>query len=123
MVDSEDFSQINNPDSYQEKGNYKFIGHKLIVLSDLQYLRDMWSAALDERKSLLDVELQKPNNDASREKALFHQVAVLAEERNSVLVPQSKSGMPGAPEPEYMGSHPGQEVPCFIFNTDFKTLV
>ena len=81
----------------------------------MQYLRDMWSDALDERKSLLDVELQKPNNDASREKALFHQVAVLAEERNSVLVPQSKSGMPGAPEPEYMGSHPGQEVifPCF----------
>ena len=80
----------------------------------MQYLRDMWSAALDERKTLLDVELQKPNNDASREKALFHQVAVLAEERNSVLVPQQESGMPGAPEPE-LSSHPGQEVPFLTF--------
>ena len=70
----------------------------------------MWSLALDERKSLLDVELQKPNNDSIREAALFHQVAVLAEERNSVLVPQSKSGMPGAPEPEYATLPPGQEV-------------
>ena len=80
------------------------------TLLDLQYLRDMWSLALDERKSLLDVELQKPNNDSIREAALFHQVAVLAEERNSVLVPQSKSGMPGAPEPEYATLPPGQEV-------------
>ena len=73
----------------------------------------MWSLALDERKSLLDVELQKPNNDSIREAALFHQVAVLAEERNSVLVPQSKSGMPGAPEPEYATLPPGQEESYF----------
>ena len=70
----------------------------------------MWSLALDERKALLDAELQKQNNDSVREAALFHQVAVLAEERNSVLVPQSKSGMPGAPEPEFMSLPHGQEV-------------
>lgn len=70
----------------------------------------MWSLALDERKGLLDAELQKQNNDSVREAALFHQVAVLAEERNSVLVPQSKSGMPGAPEPEFMSLPNGQEV-------------
>ena len=73
-------------------------------------LRDKWSLALDERKSLLDIELQKDQNDKNREAALFHQVAVLAEERNAVLVPQSQSGMPGSPEPDEAPRPLGQEV-------------
>ena len=76
----------------------------------MAHLREKWSLALDERKSLLDIELQKEQNDKDREAALFHQVAVLAEERNAVLVPQSQSGMPGAPEPDEAKRPLGQEV-------------
>ena len=62
---------------------------------------------------MLDIELQKEQNDKDREAALFHQVALLAEERNAVLVPQSQSGMPGAPEPDEAKRPVGQEVSGF----------
>ena len=92
----------------------------MMEILDLTLLREKWSLALDERKSLLDIELQKEQNDADREAALFHQVAVLAEERNAVLVPQSQSGMPGAPEPDELRRNIGQEVSVNFFSTYFK---
>jgi kinesin family protein 13 len=96
LVDGDNYSEIKTPDSYQEH--------------DLANLREKWSSALDERKALLDSELQKEQIDVDRESALFQQVAILAEERNSVLVPQAESGMPGAPEPDDGAVAPGAEV-------------
>lgn len=106
LIDGDNFSEIKTPDSYQEH--------------DLANLREKWSVALDERKSLLDIELQKEQTDLDRESALFQQVAVLAEERNAVLVPQSESGMPGAPEPDDIVRPMGfeQHVPVLYLGLD-----
>nr|XP_042901617.1 kinesin-like protein KIF13A isoform X1 [Parasteatoda tepidariorum] len=84
-------SKLQKPlDSYQEE--------------DLTLLREKWSEALMKRREYLDSQIQKIINkkdksdqDIEREQSLIDQWVCLTEERNTVLVPAPKSGIPGAP--------------------------
>ncbi|GFQ92820.1 kinesin-like protein KIF13A [Trichonephila clavata] len=84
-------SKLQKPlDSYQEE--------------DLTLLREKWSEALMKRREYLDSQIQKIINkkdktdqDVEREQSLIDQWVCLTEERNTVLVPAPKSGIPGAP--------------------------
>lgn len=84
-------SKLQKPlDSYQEE--------------DLSCLRAKWSDALMKRREYLDSQIQKIINkkdktdqDVEREQSLIDQWVCLTEERNTVLVPAPKSGIPGAP--------------------------
>ncbi|KAG8178989.1 hypothetical protein JTE90_012501 [Oedothorax gibbosus] len=71
---------------------------------DLGLLREKWSEALMKRREYLDSQIQKIINkkgksdqDIEREQSLIDQWVCLTEERNTVLVPAPKSGIPGAP--------------------------
>ena len=75
-------------DSYQEE--------------DLLLLRDKWSDAVARRRQHLDQQLQrlmqkqdKTESDVEREQSLVNQWVSLTEERNTVLIPVSSSGIPG----------------------------
>ena len=75
-------------DSYQEE--------------DLLLLRDKWSDAVARRRQHLDQQLQrlmqksdKSESDVEREQSLVNQWVSLTEERNTVLIPVSGSGIPG----------------------------
>ncbi|KAJ6640612.1 Kinesin-like protein KIF13A [Pseudolycoriella hygida] len=84
-------SRLQKPmDSYQEE--------------DLTVLREKWSEALGRRRKYLDQQIQKLINkedkteeERERELSLVHQWVSLTEERNAVLVPAPRSGIPGAP--------------------------
>ncbi|KFM64006.1 Kinesin-like protein KIF13A, partial [Stegodyphus mimosarum] len=84
-------SKLQKPlDSYQEE--------------DLTLLREKWSEALMKRREYLDSQIQKIINkkdktdqDVEREQSLIDQWVCLTEERNTVLVPAPRSGIPGAP--------------------------
>lgn len=75
-------------DSYQEE--------------DLLLIRERWSEAVARRRQHLDQQLQrlmkkieKTESDVEREQSLVNQWVNLTEERNSVLIPVSGSGIPG----------------------------
>ena len=75
-------------DSYQEE--------------DLLLLREKWSDAVARRRQHLDQQLQrlmqkqdKTETDVEREQSLVNQWVSLTEERNTVLIPVSSSGIPG----------------------------
>lgn len=84
-------SRLQKPlDSYQEE--------------DLTILREKWSEALGRRRQYLDQQIQnlisketKTEEERERELSLVHQWVSLTEERNAVLVPAPRSGIPGAP--------------------------
>jgi kinesin family protein 13 len=65
-------------------------------------LRDKWSDAVARRRQHLDQQLQrlmqkqdKTESDVEREQSLVNQWVSLTEERNTVLIPVSSSGIPG----------------------------
>ena len=82
---------------------------------DLEFLREKWIQALDNRKEYLNSHIKactdnekKNSADHDREKSLIRQWIYLAEERNAVLAPAEDSGVPGAPSSKHIG--PGIEA-------------
>ncbi|GAB6029696.1 Kinesin protein 1B [Chamberlinius hualienensis] len=99
-------------DSYQEE--------------DLGTLREKWSQCLMRRRQYLDEQIQrmfnkadKSDQDMEREQSLIDQWVCLTEERNAVFVPNSGSGIPGAPADSDPAAGMERHIPVLFL--DLKT--